>query len=248
MPPSLSLMALTKNGSWRLERMLRSVSGKVSEIAIGIDSATDDNTEERVRRYTPNVFKVRNPEGYIEPHIRSLFERCTGDWILRLDDDEVMSCNFSIDAIPPEVFGSFDLIGFPRAWVVQRDPPLYISTSSHRGEFVPQFRMMKRSARWDFVSEIHTPGFKMKPAHVVPDMLIFHMNLVDHSVEERRIKFDFYQGHKDAAWNRTYLLDPKQVAASGEARLCQPEMFPPLDLLRSEEADFLASPVQASPL
>ena len=242
MSPSLSLMALTKNGSWRLERMLRSVSGKVSEVVIGIDNETDDDTEQRAHRYTSNVFKVSNSEGYIEPHIRTLFEKCTGDWILRLDDDEIMSWNFSIDAIPPEVLCSFDLVGFPRAWIVQRDPPLYISTSSHGEGFVPQFRMMKRSAHWDFVSEIHTPGFKMKPAFVVPDMLIFHMNLLDYSAEQRRIKFDFYQGHKDAPWNQTYLLDPDQVATSGNARLCQPEMFPPLDLLRSAEVDFRANP------
>jgi hypothetical protein len=241
--PTLSLMVMTKNGSWRLDRMLCSMAGKVSgNIVIGVDSATNDDTEERARRRTADVVRIRNPEGYIEPHIRTLFERCTGDWVIRLDDDELMSANFSLEGIDPTILDRFELIGFPRPWIVQRDPPLYIGTGRESGELVPQFRLMKRAAAWQFVKRIHTAGFEMKPAHVVRDMYLFHMNLVDVSIEDRRTKYEFYQSHRPAPWNETYLLDARCVAASPRALPCHPDMFPPLDLLRSTGSSFPVRP------
>ncbi|HEV2863943.1 MAG TPA: glycosyltransferase [Pyrinomonadaceae bacterium] len=258
---NLSLMAMTKNGSWRLERMLRSVGEKASEIVVGVDAATTDDTVQRALRYTPNVFLIDNPEGYIEPHIETLFRRCTGDWVLRLDDDEVMSENFSLDAIPAEVLDEFDLIGFPRPWVVNADPPYFAGTGRELWELNPQYRLMRRSASWSFTSLIHTPGFEMKPAYETPDMFIYHMALLDQRFEDRRRKYDFYQSHRDAPWNRDYLLDPVRLYESGQALPCFPgegspeifcydtktmggpvrcnrEMFPPVELLRSGAADY----------
>ena len=236
-------MTMTKDGSWRLERTLRSIGSKASQIVIGIDAATRDDTVDRARRYTKHVYTIDNVEGYIEPHIGALFEKCTGDWVLRLDDDEVMSTNFDLKAIPDTVLDEFDLIGFPRAWIVNTDPPFYIGTGAERGQLVPQFRLMKRSAQWSFISTIHTPGFKMKPAYVVPDMFLYHLNLVDKSAEARRRTYDFYQNHLDdrgGHWNRTYLFDPEHLYNTGQGLRCSIEMFPPLDLLRSTEREFQA--------
>jgi glycosyltransferase involved in cell wall biosynthesis len=254
----LSLMAMTKNGSWRLERMLRSVGENAFEIVIGIDAATTDDTVERVRRYTSNVFLIDNPQGYIEPHIKALFEKCTGDWVLRLDDDELMSTNFSLEAIPHKVLDEFDLIGFPRPWLVNTNPPFYVGTGRELWELIPQYRLMKRSAHWSFTSQIHTPGFEMKPAYEVPDMFIYHAVLLDQSYEARRRKYDFYQSFRDAPWNRDYLLDPSQLYETEQALPCFPDassppvfcydtktmlkpvrchrnMFPPLELLQNEK-------------
>jgi hypothetical protein len=231
-------MVMTRNGSWRLDRMLCSVTGEVTaNLVIGIDSASDDDTEARARRHTPHVVRIPNPQGYIEPHIRELFELCTGDWVLRLDDDELISSNFGMTGIAPAVFEDFELIGIPRAWIVQRDPPLYIGTG-RGGELVPQFRLMKRAARWQFVEEIHTPGFKTKPAYCLQDMFLFHLNLVDVPIEDRRAKYEFYQRRRAGPWNETYLLDAPEVAASSRARACLPDMFPPFSLLRSTQDSF----------
>jgi len=253
----LSLIAMTKNGSWRLERMLRSVGGKASEIIIGVDAATTDDTVKRARRYTPNVFLIENPQGYIEPHIKTLVERCTGDWVLRLDDDELMSTNFCLEEIQREVLDEFDLIGFPRPWIVNIDPAYYVGTGREVWELIPQYRLMKRSAPWIFTPQIHTPGFEMRPAYEVSDMFLYHTILVDQPLEVRRRKYDFYQSLRDAAWNRDYLLDPVQLFETGQALPCSPDrpspqvfcydtktmpqpvqcnrnMFPPLELLRNE--------------
>lgn len=231
-------MVMTRNGSWRLDRMLCSVAGEVTgNLVIGIDGASDDDTEARAHRHTPHVVRITNRQGYIEPHIRELFELCTGDWVIRLDDDELVSSNFSMDGIAPAVLDEFELIGIPRAWIVQRDPPMYIG-SGRGGELVPQYRLMKRSAAWQFVEEMHTPGFRTKPAHLVPDVYLFHLNLVDVPLGDRRAKYEFYQSRRAGPWNETYLLDAPEVAASPRARPCLPDMFPPLDLLRSTKDSF----------
>lgn len=231
-------MAMTKNGSWRLERMLQSVIDKADEIIIGVDAATNDDTFERAKKYTSSVFMIDNPEGYVEPHIQTLFEKCSGDWVLRLDDDELISTNFSLEAIPAKVLNEFDLLGLPRAWMVNASPDFYIGTGQTRAELVPQFRLMKRSAQWNFIKRIHTPGFEMKPAFVVPDMFIYHLNLLDRPFDDRKRKFDFYQSYGDAPWNRNYLLDPKELYETGESYPCTPEMYPPTHLIISDYASF----------
>jgi hypothetical protein len=243
---TVSLVVMTKNSSWRIERTLVNLRGKVDEIVVGVDDTSDDDTTERARRHTRHVFPIRNEEGYIEPHIRTLVERCSCDWVLRLDDDELMSTNFAIDAIPPDIIEAFDLIGFQRVWVTQRDPALYFGTGPG-GEAVPQFRMMKRTASWSFVSDIHTPGFLMKPSYIVPGVFMFHLSLVDKSALVRRAQFDFYESIRHASWNTTYTLNPEAVAASARAKPCCQSMHPPLDLIRLTAADVSDPPHDDEP-
>ena len=229
----LSFMVMTRNGGWRLERLLQNIRDKAHEIVVGVDAATTDDTIDRARRYTPNVVVIENPQGFIEPHIAGLFRRCTGDWVLRLDDDELLSTNFDLDRLLAEAGERFDLIGIPRAWIVGTDPPMYIGTGREHGELVPQFRLMRRSADWAFIDTIHTPGFEMRPAFLAADVFIFHMNLLDQSWEERKHKYDFYQSHRDAPWNRTYLFDPAELVRAGKAMPLSPGMFAPIGLIRS---------------
>jgi hypothetical protein len=237
----LSFMVMTLNGGWRLERLLRNVGGRADEIVVGVDAATTDDTFERARCHTPHVVTIDNPQGFIEPHIAGLFHRCSGDWVLRLDDDELISTNFQLSALPADVLERFDLIGFPRAWVVRSDPLMYIGTGRERGELVPQFRLMRRSADWQFIDRIHTPGFEMRPAHVAEDICIFHLNLLDQPYGNRKKKYDFYQSHRDAPWNRTYLFDPPELVRSGQALPCPSTMFPPTELIRSTPSTAWAS-------
>lgn len=239
----LSLMIMTKNGSWRLERTIRNLREKVDQVVVGVDTASNDDTMERAQRAADCVYAIDNPQGYIEPHIGPLFNRCEGDWVIRLDDDELMSTNFELAAIPSTALEEYDLIGFPRAWIVSGIPPLYIGTGTKPGELVPQYRLMRRSANWTFVSKIHTPGFEMKPAYVTPNVYMYHLNLVDVSLEDRRRKYDFYQSQRDAPWNKTYLLDPIELAGTGSAFECTSQMYPPKNLILSGASDY-AMPCQ----
>lgn len=217
--------------------MLRSVIANVDEIIIGVDSATSDDTVARAGKYATRLIPIHNPQGFIEPHIQILFEACTGDWILRLDDDELMSTNFNMEDLRRTVLDNYDLVGFPRPWMISRDPLLYVGTGA-QGSLVPQYRLMRRATEWRFVTSIHTPGFEMKDAAVVSDVYLYHMNLLDFSAEARRQKYAFYQSQRDAPWNMNYLINVDERVASGDHKAVTENMYPPTELIRSRASDF----------
>lgn len=70
-------------------RCLDSVSGWCSEIIV-VDGKSSDRTAEIVKRKGIKVFSTINRENF---HINKniAIDRCTGDWILQLDADEVVS-------------------------------------------------------------------------------------------------------------------------------------------------------------
>jgi len=84
----LSVIVICKDQSGEIDRCLGSVSGWAEEIIV-LDSGSSDDTVERCRRYTDQVFETDWP-GYGLQKQRAL-ERATGDWVLSLDADEAVS-------------------------------------------------------------------------------------------------------------------------------------------------------------
>jgi glycosyltransferase involved in cell wall biosynthesis len=85
--PRLSVMLITLDSERLLDRVLASVDW-ADEIVV-VDSGSTDATEQIVRRHTPH-FQVRDWRGFGIQKQRAL-EMCTGDWVLSLDSDEVVS-------------------------------------------------------------------------------------------------------------------------------------------------------------
>jgi glycosyltransferase involved in cell wall biosynthesis len=85
--PRLSVLIITLNEERLLERVLQSVAW-ADEIVI-VDSGSTDRTEEIARRYTDRFF-VRPYPGEGEQRRRSL-ELSSGEWILYVDGDEIVS-------------------------------------------------------------------------------------------------------------------------------------------------------------
>jgi glycosyltransferase involved in cell wall biosynthesis len=85
--PSVSVLLITLNEERLLERVLQSVAW-ADEIVV-VDSGSTDRTEEIARRYTDRFF-VRPYEGEGVQRLRSL-ELSTGEWILYVDGDEVVT-------------------------------------------------------------------------------------------------------------------------------------------------------------
>ena len=85
--PRLSVMLITLDSERLLDRVLASVDW-ADEIVV-VDSGSTDATEQIVRRHTPH-FQVRDWRGFGIQKQRAL-EMCTGDWVLSIDSDEVVS-------------------------------------------------------------------------------------------------------------------------------------------------------------
>jgi len=84
----LSVAVICRDEADRIGRLLEAVHGWADEVVV-LDSGSTDGTVEVVRRYTDRV-EVTDWPGYGAQKQRAL-ERCTGDWVLSLDADEVPS-------------------------------------------------------------------------------------------------------------------------------------------------------------
>ena len=95
---SLSVILITKNAEKTLEACLSAVKSIADEIII-LDSGSEDNTLEIAKQFTSHVISTDWPGFGIQKQ-RAL-DRATGDWVLSIDADEVLS-----DALQQEVLSA----------------------------------------------------------------------------------------------------------------------------------------------
>ena len=86
----LSVAILAFNSVEYIEPLFHAVKLFADEVVVGVDASSSDTTEEICARYADKLFRLE-PIGTSERAIAWLNEQCTGDWILRLDDDELPS-------------------------------------------------------------------------------------------------------------------------------------------------------------
>ena len=84
----ISFITFTRNSGRRLGFLLESVRDVVDEIIV-IDSYSSDDTVEIAKSYGAKVFQ-RKPWGYADPDRMFALSKASYDWILYLDDDEIL--------------------------------------------------------------------------------------------------------------------------------------------------------------
>ena len=94
----LSLCIATKDSAEYIEKLLRVGRSFADEVVVAVDASSEDSTERICREYADKIFRVVSP-GYVERILPWLNEQCSGDWILRLDDDELPSAGL-IEILP----------------------------------------------------------------------------------------------------------------------------------------------------
>lgn len=85
----ISVAVATFNEEKNIGKCLESVADWVDEIVV-VDGSSSDNTVEIVQKYKAKVIVTDNPPIF---HInkQKAIDKCTGDWILQLDADEIVS-------------------------------------------------------------------------------------------------------------------------------------------------------------
>lgn len=84
----LSVCISTYNSADKIENVLKSV--KFADEIIIVNNSSTDNTEEIVKKYTSKVF-LRPNNKMLNINKNFAFAQASGDWILCLDDDEVIT-------------------------------------------------------------------------------------------------------------------------------------------------------------
>jgi glycosyltransferase involved in cell wall biosynthesis len=84
----ISFITFTKNSGKKLKMLLDNVKDIVDEIIV-IDGYSNDDTVEIAKSYGAKVF-LRKPWGHVEPDRMFAISKASHDWILYLDDDEIL--------------------------------------------------------------------------------------------------------------------------------------------------------------
>ena len=85
----ISAVIMTLNEEHNVEFALRSVRPWCDEVIV-VDMMSDDRTQEIARRYVDQLL-THERVGFVEPARVQGFAAATGDWIINIDADEVVS-------------------------------------------------------------------------------------------------------------------------------------------------------------
>jgi len=109
-----------------LAQLLGEVSGFADEIVVGVDASSTDRTREVASRWADVLFRFEHPTGTVSPARMLPLEYASGDWVLSVDDDELMDAAFP--SLLPELLRStrYTHYWFPRKWIVHQHPLEYV--------------------------------------------------------------------------------------------------------------------------
>lgn len=88
----LSIAMIVKNEENNIERCLKALKvldGKINYEIVIVDTGSEDNTIDIVKKYTERIYEHKWNNNFAEMRNISI-KYCTGDWILILDADEVL--------------------------------------------------------------------------------------------------------------------------------------------------------------
>lgn len=92
--PRLSTCIMTMNSAERIRPLLQYIRRFSDEIVVGVDSKTTDHTFEACEGLADELFVIQSDALTCNAGLETLVERCHGDWVLRLDDDEFPEPHF----------------------------------------------------------------------------------------------------------------------------------------------------------
>lgn len=190
-PPRLSVSIVTRNSERNLARIVAHARTYAHEVVIGVDAGSIDDTWTVASSIADRAYRFTHPNQLAAAHMFAL-RHCTGDWILRLDDDEFMEPGFE-DVLPELMRNpSVTHYSFPRKWVACEDPPQYL----HAAPWFPNhaLRMFRNdpSLVWK-PPRYHTGYWVSGPGAVESRAAILHYEPVWCSAEDRVRKVAAYR-------------------------------------------------------
>lgn len=141
---SLSVVLATRNEEENIGRCIESVKDIAGEIIV-VDEESSDGTREIAQKYGAKVF--------IEPHHEifhitkeKALEKATGEWILQLDADEVVTPELAREIMEvinyqPSIINHNPLFLRHQKLIEDRDGPIGKNTGNIVGYFIPRRNM-----------------------------------------------------------------------------------------------------------
>jgi glycosyltransferase involved in cell wall biosynthesis len=135
--PKLSTCIITMNSAQRIRPLLEYIRRFSDEIVVGVDSKTTDETFNVCQGLADELFVIESDALTCNAGLEPLVDRCHGDWVLRLDDDEFPEPHFEqmvTGLISTHRYTHYKL---PRLHLSSIDPLLWIND----GYLYPDYQM-----------------------------------------------------------------------------------------------------------
>jgi hypothetical protein len=131
----------------------------------------------------------------IEQIMPSIVEKCTGKWVIRLDDDEAPSSSLASWLANAAMCGEASVIAFPRRTLrLDSAQVQYARTMPGIVNHDYQYRCFMLS-RVKIDTDVHTPGIRFSESEVMyapHDCCIYHFDWIVRSPQQRKAKLERY--------------------------------------------------------
>jgi len=228
---NLSLAIVTKDSESYIQRLLQAGAAFADEIVVAIDASTTDRTEEICARYADKLYRIE-PVGFVERALAWLNDQCSGDWILRLDDDELPSAGL-VEALP-RLMRDREITHYwlQRRWVVGQDQTRWLAGLPWWPDWQPRlFRNLPSIVR--VPGRVHSSYIVQGDAQFIYEGVIYHYDLVYHSLARRQSKVALYDELSPGNRNAFLYLVPDDLA---------PDYWPdPIELIPDRDPPFQGS-------
>jgi hypothetical protein len=184
---SLSICMLTAEPADRVAAILEPVRTYADEIVIAADARVDEQTLTGYAALADKLFRIEHV--LAERHLAWMFAQCGGDWILRLDADEVPS-NAFVRRLP-ELLCSRDVRQFwiRRAWLYP-EPNQILDGAPWSADFVN--RLMRNDGSIRVCGRQHMDAEPTTPREYITESF-YHLDLLMANHQQRRDKAVRYE-------------------------------------------------------
>jgi hypothetical protein len=171
----------------RVEAVLEPLRTIADEIVLAVDSCMDAASVERLSALADRILRIEFL--LVERHLPWLHDQCGGDWILKLDGDEVPSAAFMRRL--PELLQSRSIMQYwvARAWL-HPDPEHVLDELPWSVDF--NNRLVRNVGTLWFEGVQHAHAAPAHPAAYVEEP-IYHLELLTETRETRRAKAIRYE-------------------------------------------------------
>ncbi len=181
------MCAIIREPASRVAALLVELRDLADDIVVAADARIE---RERLADYTSVADRVFRIEfDYLERHLGWLHAQCRGDWILRVDGDEVASP--ALVELMPELLSRADVHQYllPRRWLFP-DACHWLAEPPWWPDY--QVRLVRNDGLLRFPGVIHSSALPGPPAEYLEAPLI-HLALIDQDVDHRRSKILRYE-------------------------------------------------------
>lgn len=219
----LSTCVITMDAADRIAPLIAHAKEISDEVVIGVDSKTTDNTFELCQQAGADVvFWIENNALTCNAGLEQLVDACSGDWILRLDDDEYMEPQFNRIKHALMNQTHFTHYKFPRLHISNVNPLQWINDSYLYPDY--QMRLFKNQKELlHFPGAVgHTSITSDGPKGRIFATNIIHLNHAINSRQKREAKLEKYIRRHNGGWvhpineyallveDFNYLIEPYQ--------------------------------------